>query len=45
MLLGHLLDRYDSDPDLKKESYADFVAFLDRIYDNFKLHVEWFLTT
>jgi hypothetical protein len=45
MLLGHLLDRYDSDPELKKESYTEFVVFLGDIYDNFKLNVEWFLTT
>lgn len=45
MLLGHLLDRYEADPTLKEESYEDFVAFLGRIYDNFKLNVEWFLTS
>lgn len=45
MLIGHLLDRYDADPELKKESYDDFVAFLGRIYGNFKLNVEWFLTS
>mmetsp|Transcript_37923 Transcript_37923/g.46210 ORF Transcript_37923/g.46210 Transcript_37923/m.46210 type:complete len:305 (+) Transcript_37923:1395-2309(+) len=45
MLLGHLLDRYESDPELKDESYAAFEAFLGRIYDNFKLNVEWFLSS
>ena len=30
---------------MKEESYADFVDFLDRIYGNFKLNVEWFLTS
>ena len=45
MLLGHLLDRYDADPALKEESYDEFVQFLGQIYDNFKLNVEWFLTT
>ena len=45
MLLGHLLDRYDADPELKAESYDEFVKFLGVIYDNFKLNVEWFLTT
>lgn len=45
MLLGHLLDRYEADPTLKAESYDEFVLFLGRIYDNFKLNVEWFLTT
>ena len=45
MLLGHLLDRYESDSALKEESYTEFVAFLGRIYDNFKLNVEWFLSS
>lgn len=45
MLLGHLLDRYAADPELKEESYDEFEAFLGRIYDNFKLNVEWFLTS
>ena len=45
MLLGHLLDRYDNDPALKEESYAEFEVFLANIYDNFKLNVEWFLTS
>ena len=45
MLLGHLLDRYETDAELKEDSYDDFTAFLGRIYDNFKLNVEWFLTT
>ena len=45
MLLGHLLDRFERDPLLKDQSYDEFVGFLRRIYDNFKLNVEWFLTT
>ena len=45
MLLGHLLDRYDNDPAMKEESYDEFVTFLKGIYGNFKLNVEWFLTT
>lgn len=45
MLIGHLLDRYDADPTMKAESYDEFVAFLGRIYGNFKLNVEWFLTS
>lgn len=45
MLLGHLLDRFDTDPELKAEYYDSFVTFLGGIYDNFKLNVEWFLSS
>ena len=43
MLLGHLLDRYENDSELRAESYDQFKSFLQRIYSNFRLNVEWFL--
>jgi len=45
MLLDHLLDRMDRDPELKAAQYESFKLFLAEIYDNFKLNVEWFLET
>eukprot|EP00352_Strombidinopsis_acuminata_P000007 CAMPEP_0176339078 /NCGR_PEP_ID=MMETSP0126-20121128/472_1 /TAXON_ID=141414 ORGANISM="Strombidinopsis acuminatum, Strain SPMC142" /NCGR_SAMPLE_ID=MMETSP0126 /ASSEMBLY_ACC=CAM_ASM_000229 /LENGTH=67 /DNA_ID=CAMNT_0017682443 /DNA_START=1119 /DNA_END=1322 /DNA_ORIENTATION=+ len=38
MLLDHLLDRFDRDPELKEKSYDSFIQFLEGVYDNLKLN-------
>jgi hypothetical protein len=45
MLIDHLLDRFENDPELKTKEFESFKVFLAGIYDNFKLHVEWYLNT
>lgn len=45
MLIDHLLDRFENDADLMQKEFDSFKIFLADIYDNFKLHVEWYLNT
>jgi hypothetical protein len=45
LLLDNLLNRFEADPRLKDEQFESFKLFLAEIYDNFKLHVEWYLQT
>jgi mannosyl-oligosaccharide glucosidase len=44
-LIDNLLNRFEADPDLKAQQWDSFKLFLAEIYDNFKLHVDWYQTT
>lgn len=45
LLLDNLLNRFEADEILMQEQFESFKLFLDGIYDNLKLHVEWYLKT
>jgi mannosyl-oligosaccharide glucosidase len=45
LLLDTLLNRFETDPYFKAREFENFKLFLEEIYDNFKLNVDWFLST
>jgi len=45
LVLDNLLNRFETDPNLKEKDWGNFKLFLAEIYDNFKLHVNWYQNT
>jgi mannosyl-oligosaccharide glucosidase len=45
LLLDTLLNRFEADEKLQEDQLESFKIFLEGIYENFKLNVEWFIRT
>lgn len=45
LLIDNLINRLENNPELLAKEWEGFVTFLDEIYDNFKLNVDWFQRT